>query len=142
MKERVLWNINKDAKPVAVYASFDELLNGMRCVPINNPVIATVWTGSYTSLPAVDTIITPSTVADIVYQVMPQGPNVGAPWLVNKWLIDDDGDLRYTGVNHAGVNTAIFRELKTKNVPDISLAEMRYINSVYLGRRILKAIGQ
>ena len=87
--------------------------------------------GLWNGVEPVMAVIAPRTVADIVRRM---------PWnnmAMDEWQIDEQGDLRYVGHHHDGVNTVVFRELKSESIPDMSLnrGELRR-KSVAMGRRI------
>ena len=132
MQEQVLWTDNADletAEPAD--AAYNDMLEELRHVPINRPVIVTGQANLWSGAKPVSAVITPSSVADIV---------ASFPWSgmdFNEWLIDGYGDLRYQGIHHDGVNTVIFRELKSDRIPNLKSGDkVLRSKSVSLGRRI------
>ena len=132
MQEQVLWTNNTDLETAeSDDAAYDDMLEELRHVPINRPVIVTGQANLWSGTKPVSSVITPSSVADIVSRF---------PWSgmdFNEWLIDGYGDLRYQGIHHDGVNTVIFRELKSNHIPDLSQGEETLRRkSLGLGSRI------
>lgn len=132
MQEQVLWTDNTDLETAEPDdAAYNDMLEELRHVPINHPVIVTGQADLWSGAKPVSAVITPSSVADIVARF---------PWSgmdFNEWLIDGFGDLRYQGIHHDGVNTVIFRELKSNRIPDLSQGEETLRRkSLGLGRRI------
>lgn len=132
MQEQVLWTDNTDLETAEPDdAAYNDMLEELRHVPINHPVIVTGQADLWSGTKPVSAVITPSSVADIVARF---------PWSgmdFNEWLIDGFGDLRYQGIHHDGVNTVIFRELKSNRIPDLSQGEETLRRkSLGLGRRI------
>lgn len=132
MQEQVLWTDNTDLETAEPDdAAYNDMLEELRHVPINRPVIVTGQADLWSGAKPVSAVITPSSVADIVARF---------PWSgmdFNEWLIDGFGDLRYRGIHHDGVNTVIFRELKSNRIPDLSQGEETLrCKSLGLGRRI------
>lgn len=132
MQEQVLWTDNTDLETAEPDdAAYNDMLEELCHVPINRPVIVTGQADLWSGAKPVSAVITPSLVADIVARF---------PWSgmdFNEWLIDGFGDLRYQGIHHDGVNTVIFRELKSNRIPDLSQGEETLRRkSLGLGRRI------
>lgn len=132
MQEQVLWTDNTDLETAEPDdAAYNDMLEELCHVPINRPVIVTGQADLWSGAKPVSAVITPSSVADIVARF---------PWSgmdFNEWLIDGFGDLRYQGIHHDGVNTVIFRELKSNRIPDLSQGEETLRRkSLGLGRRI------
>jgi hypothetical protein len=130
MRERIIWADNIDTEIPDDFA-YSEMLREMSCVPIFHPVIVIGTAGLWNGAKPVSAIIYPDTVADIVSR---------NPWNgmdSSKWSIDERGDLRYRGTHHDGVNTVIFRELKSNRISDLSQGKetLRH-KSLGLGRRI------
>lgn len=132
MRERIIWADNIDiSTEIPDDFAYSEMLREMSCVTIFHPVIVIGSAGLWNGTKPVSTIISPDTVADIVSR---------NPWSgmdSSKWSIDEHGDLRYQGIHHDGVNTVIFRELKSNRIPDLSQGEeILRRKSLGLGRRI------
>lgn len=154
MQTRILWNnypVNNDAIADQYLANkqadtreealrmaeesntiaYNELLEDLSRVPVRHPVLVMGRAGLWNGVEPVMAVIVPRTVADIVRRM---------PWnnmAMDEWQIDEQGDLRYVGHHHDGVNTVVFRELKSESIPDMSLnrGELRR-KSVAMGRRI------
>lgn len=132
MQEQVLWTDNTDLETAEPDdAAYNDMLEGLCHVPINRPVIVTGQANLWSGAKPVSAVINPSSVADIVARF---------PWSgmdFNEWLIDGYGGLRYQGIHNDGVNTVIFRELKSNRIPDLSQGEETLRRkSLGLGRRI------
>lgn len=132
MQEQVLWADNTDLETAeSDDAVYNDMLEELCHVPINRPVIVTGQSNLWSGAKPVSAVINPSSVADIVARF---------PWSgmdFNEWLIDGYGDLRYQGIHNDGVNTVIFRELKSNRIPDLSQGEETLRRkSLGLGRRI------
>jgi hypothetical protein len=132
MQEQVLWTDNTDLETAEPDdAAYNDMLEELCHVPINRPVIVTGQANLWSGAKPVSAVINPSSVADIVARF---------PWSgmdFNEWLIDGYGDLRYQGIHNDGVNTVIFRELKSNRIPDLSQGEETLRRkSAGLGRRI------
>ena len=132
MQEQVLWTDNTDLETAEPDdAAYNDMLEELCHVPINRPVIVTGQANLWSGAKPVSAVINPSSVADIVARF---------PWSgmdFNEWLIDGYGDLRYRGIHNDGVNTVIFRELKSNRIPDPSQGEETLRRkSLGLGRRI------
>lgn len=132
MQEQVLWTDNTDLETAEPDdAAYNDMLEELCHVPINRPVIVTGQANLWSGAKPVSAVINPSSVADIVARF---------PWSgmdFNEWLIDGYGDLRYQGIHNDGVNTVIFRELKSNRIPDPSQGEETLRRkSLGLGRRI------
>lgn len=132
MQEQVLWTDNTDLETAEPDdAAYNDMLEELCHVPINRPVIVTGQANLWSGAKPVSAVINPSSVADIVARF---------PWSgmdFNEWLIDGFGDLRYQGIHNDGVNTVIFRELKSNRIPGLSQGEETLRRkSAGLGRRI------
>lgn len=132
MQEQVLWTDNTDLETAEPDdAAYNDMLEELCHVPINRPVIVTGQANLWSGAKPVSAVINSSSVADIVARF---------PWSgmdFNEWLIDGYGDLRYRGIHNDGVNTVIFRELKSNRIPDLSQGEETLRRkSLGLGRRI------
>lgn len=132
MRERIIWADDSSIDTEGLDGfEYGEMLHEMSNVAITHPIIvmgqAGLWDGNH----PVCTVIAPDTVADIVSR---------APWNgmdSSEWLIDEHGDLRYTGIHHDGENTVVFRELKSDRIPNLKSGdEVLRSKSVSLGRRI------
>lgn len=132
MRERIIWadDSSIDTEGLDDF-EYGEMLHEMSNVTITHPVIVMGQAGLWNGTRPVCTVIAPATVADIVSR---------APWNgmdSSEWLIDGFGDLRYQGIHNDGVNTVIFRELKSNHIPDLSQGEETLRRkSLGLGRRI------
>lgn len=118
-------------------AAYNDLLEDLSRVPVRHPVLMMGRAGLWNGVEPVAAVIVPHTVADIVRRM---------PWRdmsMDEWQIDEQGDLRYVGHHHDGVNTVVFRELKSESVPDMSLnrGELRR-KSMAMGRRIHRLGGR
>lgn len=117
--------------------AYNDLLEDLSRVPVRHPVLMMGRAGLWNGVEPVAAVIVPHTVADIVRRM---------PWRdmsMDEWQIDEQGDLRYVGHHHDGVNTVVFRELKSESVPDMSLnrGELRR-KSMAMGRRIHRLGGR
>ena len=106
--ETAIRDLTIDDVPVDIY-NHDQLGDeqaNLDAIPLERDVVVTgtagLWDGPHT--------MTAHTGFDTIGDILRD-----LPWPdmdENTWTIDDNDDLRYTGVHHDGVNTCIYRQIK------------------------------
>lgn len=84
------------------YALQDQITM-LDAITLDSPVVVDGVAGRWDGDMPVRSVIHPATVGDILRT---------APWRgmdAESWDVDDDDNLRYTGIHHDGTNTATFR---------------------------------